>query len=167
MISGPRITSMEEKLLAGRQLEMSYARNRTVELWTTFMPRRRHFKNSVSDHLYSLQVYPDANFFRDFDPTRTFVKWALIEVRDFDNLPEGMEPFVLSAGAYAVFDFRGASSEAAAAFQYIYGVWLPASRYELDDRPHFELLGDKYRREDAQSEEEIWIPIRPALSLLS
>jgi len=30
----------------------------------------------------------------------------------------------------------------------------------LDDRPHFEVLGDKYKNADPDSEEEIWIPIR-------
>jgi AraC family transcriptional regulator len=38
---------------------------------------------------------------------------------------------------------------------------LPNSAYELDDREHFELLGEKYKNNDPNSEEEIWIPIRP------
>ncbi|RYZ20845.1 MAG: AraC family transcriptional regulator [Chitinophagaceae bacterium] len=156
----PRIETIGEKKLAGRCLEMSFSHNRTFELWTMFMPKRRHFRNAVSEHLYSLQVYPGTDFFRSFDPKRTFTKWALLEVADHYELPEGMEPFVLPGGAYAVFDFRGTSAQAQTAFQYIYGEWLPASGYELDDRPHFELLGDKYRREDPQSEEEIWIPVR-------
>jgi AraC family transcriptional regulator len=38
---------------------------------------------------------------------------------------------------------------------------LPLSKeYELDDRPHFEILGDKYKNNDPNSEEEIWIPIK-------
>jgi AraC family transcriptional regulator len=32
--------------------------------------------------------------------------------------------------------------------------------YFLDDRPHFEILGDKYKNGDPDSEEEIWIPIK-------
>ncbi|RYY66517.1 MAG: AraC family transcriptional regulator [Chitinophagaceae bacterium] len=161
MITGPRIAHLEQKLLAGRRLEMSFARNRTFELWTTFMPRRRHFTNAVNEHLYSLQVYPE-HFFEPFDPNRSFTKWALLEVTSHNGLPEGMEPFVLPAGDYAVFDFRGNSVQAQAAFRYIYGDWLAASGYALDDRPHFELLGAKYRRDDPGSEEEIWIPVREA-----
>ncbi|TCJ13270.1 AraC family transcriptional regulator [Flaviaesturariibacter flavus] len=156
----PRVVRTEEKKLAGRRLEMSFSHNRTFELWTTFMPKRRHFTNAVNEYLYSLQIYPDTNFFRQFDPKRTFVKWALLEVADYISLPDGMEPFLLPGGEYAVFDFKGSSAQAQNAFQYIYGEWLPASGYELDDRPHFELLGSKYRREDPQSEEEIWIPVR-------
>ncbi|WP_339791455.1 GyrI-like domain-containing protein [uncultured Imperialibacter sp.] len=48
-------------------------------------------------------------------------------------------------------------------FEYIFGTWLPASAYDLDDRPHFEVLGDNYKNNDPTSEEEIWIPIRPRM----
>jgi AraC family transcriptional regulator len=44
-------------------------------------------------------------------------------------------------------------------FLSIYSV--PASNYDLDDRPHFEILGDKYKNGDPNSEEDIWIPIKP------
>jgi AraC family transcriptional regulator len=37
---------------------------------------------------------------------------------------------------------------------------LPNSNYHLDDRPHFEILGEKYKNADPGSEEEIWIPIK-------
>ena len=33
--------------------------------------------------------------------------------------------------------------------------------YTLDDRPHFEILGEKYKNQDPDSEEELWIPIKP------
>jgi AraC family transcriptional regulator len=45
-------------------------------------------------------------------------------------------------------------------FTYIFTRWLPASGYQLDNRPHFEILGDKYKNNDPESEEEIWIPVR-------
>jgi AraC family transcriptional regulator len=37
---------------------------------------------------------------------------------------------------------------------------LPASGYELDDRPHFEILGERYKNNDPDSEEELWFPVR-------
>jgi AraC family transcriptional regulator len=36
---------------------------------------------------------------------------------------------------------------------------MPTSKFKIDDRPHFEVLGKKYRNDDKDSEEEIWIPI--------
>jgi AraC family transcriptional regulator len=65
----------------------------------------------------------------------------------------------LQAGDYAVFNYRGSSADPRI-FQYIYGEWIPNSEYVLDDRPHFEILGEKYKNNDPNSEEEIWIPIK-------
>lgn len=72
-----------------------------------------------------------------------------------------MESLSLPAGLYAVFPFRGTASEAPKLYQYIIGSWIPDSTYELDHRPHFALLGEKYTNNDPNSEEEFWIPIRP------
>jgi AraC family transcriptional regulator len=98
--------------------------------------------------------------FADFKPTNEFERWATVEVADFDNVPNEMETFVLPSGLYAVFDYKGLSTDNSI-FQYILGMWLPSSDYVLDNRPHFEVLGDKYKNNDPTSEEEIWIPIRP------
>jgi AraC family transcriptional regulator len=58
-----------------------------------------------------------------------------------------------------VFHYKGLSTDTSI-FQYIFGTYLPASEYELDQRPHFEILGDKYKNMDTESEEDIYIPIR-------
>lgn len=154
----PRIETLNQKKLVGRRLSMSLSNNRTAELWHSFMPQRNNIQNRVSSELISLQVYPSA-YFADFSPTNEFQKWALTEVSDFQELPEGMESFILPGGLYAVFHYTGLSSDPGI-FQYIFGIWLPDSGYFLDDRPHFEVLDERYRNNDPNSEEEIWIPIR-------
>ena len=78
----------------------------------------------------------------------------------FDDLPEGFTTLLLAEGLYAVFHYKGLNTDTSI-FQYIYGVWLPSSSYVLDNRPHFEVLGEKYKNNDVNSEEEIWIPIKP------
>ncbi len=138
---------------------MSLADNQTAGLWKSFMPIRTEITNRMSNDLISMQVYPPG-YFSAFSPFNTFEKWATMEVTNFDNLPEGMESFRLEKGLYAVFDYQGLSNDPAI-FQYIFQTWLPDSVYELDDRPHFEVLGEKYKNNDPTSEEEIWIPIKP------
>jgi AraC family transcriptional regulator len=69
-----------------------------------------------------------------------------------------MDCLSLTGGLYAVFYYRGSSADPSI-FQYIYGEWIPKSHYQLDDRPHFEVLGTNYKSNDPTSEEEIWIPI--------
>ena len=154
----PRIETLQDKKLMGKSLTMSLANNKTGEIWKNFMPRRQEITNNLSNDLISMAIYKPTHFV-DFKPTNEFEKWAAIEVTDFDSLPSGMETFSLKGGLYAVFDYKGSSNDVSI-FQYIFGTWIPNSDYLLDDRPHFEILGDKYKNADPNSEEEIWIPIR-------
>ena len=154
----PRIELLNEKKLVGKRITMSLSDNKTGELWRSFMPRRREITNNLSHDLISMAIYKPTHF-ADFSPTTDFEKWAAVEVTDFDHVPSDMETFTLTAGLYAVFDYKGSSTDHSI-FQYILGVWLPNSEYLLDDRPHFEVLGVNYKNADPDSEEEIWIPIR-------
>jgi AraC family transcriptional regulator len=154
----PRIETLNEKKIAGIRLTMSFANYKVGELWKSFMPRRKEITNNLTNELISLAVYKPTHF-ANFNPTNEFERWAAVEVTDFDNLPNEMETFVLPGGLYAVFDYKGLSTDNSI-FQYILGTWLPNSDYVLDDRPHFEVLGDKYKNNDPTSEEEIWIPVK-------
>ena len=155
----PRTETINEKKLVGKRMTMSYADYRIGELWGSFMPRRKEITNTLTNDLISLVVYAP-NHFIDFKPTNQFERWATVEVEDFNKLPDEMETYNLSNGLYAVFNYKGMSSGASAFFQYIYTEWVPNSNYILDDRAHFEVLGEKYKNNDPSSEEEIWIPIK-------
>jgi AraC family transcriptional regulator len=156
----PRIETLSEKKLIGKKISMSFAENKTVELWKGFMPRRKEIKNNLTTELFSLQVYNKSFDFEKFNQDLLFEKWAAIEVEDFNTIPDEMECFILNSGLYAIFIHKGAASTGEKTFKYIFETWLPTSDYYLDDRPHFEILGAKYKNEDPDSEEEIWIPIK-------
>lgn len=110
----------------------------------------------MTTDLISLQIYPPGF---DFSPNTQFEKWAAIEVSDFEHVPDGMESLLLPEGLYAVFHYKGSSMDTRI-FQYIFGEWLPKSGYQLNNRPHFEVLGEKYKNASPDSEEEIWIPVK-------
>ena len=153
-----KIETLSEKKLVGKRLTMSFADNKIGQLWKDFMPRRKEISNTLTNDLISMVVYNPTHF-ADFKPTNEFERWATVEVSDFDHVPNQMETFVLPGGLYAVFDYKGLNTDNSI-FQYIFGTWLPNSEYVLDDRPHFEVLGNKYKNNDPTSEEEIWIPIK-------
>lgn len=155
----PRIEVLPERKLIGKRIKMSLANNKTAELWRSFMPRRKEIKNNRSNELISMQVYDQSLDLGNFN--QVFEKWAAVEVSDFDSIPNEMEPFVLSGGLYAIFLYKGSSTDSRI-FQYIFGTWLPNSGYTLDNRPHYEILGEKYKNADPNSEEEICIPIKLA-----
>jgi AraC family transcriptional regulator len=156
----PRIETINDKKLVGQKLTMSFANYNVSELWQAFMPRRKEIINNLTGDLISMVIYKSTHF-TDFKPTNEFERWATVEVKDFDNVPTEMEAFVLPSGLYAVFLHKGDTKEFAKTFQFILRTWLPGSCYILDNRPHYEVLGDKYKNNDPNSEEEIWIPIKP------
>lgn len=154
----PKIETINSKKLVGKRLTMNFANYSIGELFKNFMPRRNEIKNNLTNDIISLVVYPPTHFI-NFKPINQFERWAAVEVADFNNVPTDMETFVLPSGLYAVFNYKGLSSDTSI-FHYIYSEWLPNSNYLLDDRPHFEVLGEKYKNNDPTSEEEIWIPIK-------
>jgi AraC family transcriptional regulator len=155
-----RIASIPSKKLVGFRIQMNLQNNKTPQLWQQFMPRRKEITNNIGTDLYSVQCYDDSLKFEHFTPATIFEKWAAIEVGDFDNIPEFMEAHELSGGKYAVFIHRGTAADFHKTYQFIFGHWLPNSSYDLDQRAHFEILGDKYKNDDPTSEEEVWIPVK-------
>ena len=158
----PRIETLTEKKLIGKRIIMSFTKNKTFELWNTFMQRRKEIQNNIGKELYSIEVY-DPLYFNNFNPDMEFEKWAAMVVTDFRTIPAEMETITLPEGLYAVFIHKGPAIDAAETYQYIFGTWLPGSDFLLDNRPHFAIMGQKYKRGDRDSEEEIWIPVRPKL----
>jgi AraC family transcriptional regulator len=155
----PRIETINEKKLVGKRMTMSYADYRIGQLWGSFMPRRKYIKDNMNDDLISMVIYQPTHFV-DFKPTNEFERWATVEVASFNNVPDEMETYTLPSGLYAVFLYKGTSADISIFYQNIFTVWLPNSEYVLDDRAHFEILGEKYKNNDPTSEEEIWIPIK-------
>jgi AraC family transcriptional regulator len=155
----PRIEILPEKKFIGKHIRMSFSTNKTMELWKSFMPVKKKIKNVIGSELYSIEVY-ERLFFSNFIPEREFDKWAAVEVTGFDSVPDKMETFTLPGGFYAVFKHTGPASKGPETYRYIFETWLPASGHILDNRPHFAVMGEKYKNEDPDSEEEIWIPIK-------
>ena len=157
-----KIITSKEKKLVGISTHMSLADNKTGVLWSNFGPRIQEIRNRVSSDKISLQQYIPEYFIK-FNPNASFIKWAAVEVVNFDDIPKGMQTLIIPESLYAIFHYKGFSHDASV-FHYIYTEWLPKSGYELANCPHFEVLGDTYKNNDSNSEEEIWIPIKKVQS---
>jgi len=152
--------TLSAKKLIGCKLIMSVINDRTVQLWQSFMPRKNEINDIASNYLYSVQVFESEKYFDQFSPEKEFEKWAAIEVSEIKNIPQGMDLLELPEGNYAVFNYKGPANAALPFFQYIFQEWIPNSEYAVDNRPHFALMGEKYRGNNPDSEEEIWVPVR-------
>ncbi|MEH6407004.1 MAG: GyrI-like domain-containing protein [Leeuwenhoekiella sp.] len=156
----PKIITIPEKKLVGMYVKTSISYDETAALWQNFMARHKEIKNITEPGFYSMQIYPDDFNVDDFTEDTEFERWAAVEVNDFDNIPEGMSKRLLAGGLYAIFTHVGPVKTFVTTSNYIYGTWLPKSKYKLDKRAHFERLGEKYYGPDhPESEEEIWLPL--------
>ncbi len=158
----PKIAKMETKYLIGMHMVMSISNNKTPELWQKFMPRRKEVKNRLNSEYISMQVF-EKNMENRFAPETVFEKWAVVEVSEIEDIPEGMEKYKLSGGEYAVFIHKGPATTFPKTMQYIFGTWFPESKYEFDDRENFEVLTENYNPMDPEASEEVWIPIKSIL----
>ena len=153
----PEFEIITTKKLVGLSKNMSMADNKTLELFSTFMPKKKEIANAVGTFVYDLRVFPK-DYFLAFNPAMSFKKYALVEVTDYIELHEQMEQFTLEGGKYAVFTHRGKSADFEV-FEYIFTKWLPKSDYQLDDRPHFEKLIGNKNNSHSENYELIYIPV--------
>lgn len=142
-------------------LDMSFSAIQTADLWKAFMPRRMEIAPTKGPELYSIESYPTADFFTSFDPNCTFTKQAGVAVPKETAVPEGMESWIIPEGMYAVFLYTGKNTEATPFYTAILRTWLPQSEYRLDHRPHMAIMDHRYKNNDPDSQEEIWIPVKP------
>jgi AraC family transcriptional regulator len=159
----PQILEIDDKHLIGIRIETSLSQNNAVVFWRQFMPKKKEIKNVIGPELYSVQVYSNDFSISQFSPITKFEKWAAVEVESHESIPDSMEALTLPGGLYAVFNHRGAAATFHETAAYIFDQWLPQSEYELDNRPHFEVMGEGYPGpNDLSAEEEVWIPIKLA-----
>ncbi len=163
----PRIELLTPKFLVGQRAQTSWADDQTSPLWRGFRAVRAEVPNRVDTRSWSVQRYGAAMAAGTFGPTTVFEKWAAVEVADFSVVPAGLETYELAGGLYAVFPHHGPASAYPQTARLIFGEWLPASPYRLDDRDHFEVFADSYWPFDPDATEEIWVPILAKNYLLS
>jgi AraC family transcriptional regulator len=71
-----------------------------------------------------------------------------------------MQEINIDSGLYATFIYKGIAADYPKVFQYVLQQWIPENNYQIDNRPFFEILSEKYKRDAEDSEEEVWIPIK-------
>lgn len=152
----PRIELIGKKKLIGLRKNMSLLADQTQQLFGSFMPNRGRIQNTVNGLVVLAKIYPQ-DYFTRFDPSTAFTKMAAVEVTEPMDI-EGFEYIETEAGLYAIFEHRGGPGDTAI-FEYIFREWLPQSGYDLDNRPHLDIMpADYFISEDKR--EDIMIPVR-------
>lgn len=151
----PKFIKSSEKKVVGIKSSMHHHQYESiVSLWKRFMPRKKEIKTTLSNGLIAMQVYSDFNSLE-----KSFDIWACVEVYNIEHVPMGMASFTIPQGHYAVFLQKG--MDANSTYKRIMTEWLPNSGFEIDNRPHFQVMGERYKNGRADSEEDFYVPIKP------
>ena len=156
-----RLESINDTNIIGMRANMSFQtiNQETGKLARQFMPCRHEIQSRVGTYSFSIQNYDNFNF-KTINPTNTFEKWVGVEVSDTSQVPENMEVLTLKAGNYLVFSYKGSAQDFPKFWHHLHAEWLPNSDYEIDNRPHFEKLSEKYSPMNSENEEEVWVPVK-------
>ena len=161
----PEIVEIDDKKLLGISMHTSLADDKTGILWQKFMKQKNSVQNKKSQDLYSVQVYDEGFIAGQFNSQSIFEKWAALEVEDYSEVKDDLKGLSLPGGLYAVFTHVGTAKEFPKTAKFIFENWIPKSEYQIDDRPHFEVLGKDYKGPDnPESIEKIYIPIKSKIS---
>lgn len=161
----PELKEIKAKKLLGISLHTSLADDKTGILWQKFMKQKNSIQHKKSEDLYSVQVYDEGFIAGQFNSQSIYEKWAAVEVEDNSEVKDDLKGLHLPGGLYAVFTHVGSAKEFSDTSKFIFEKWIPKSSYVLDDRPHFEVLGEDYKGPDhPESIEKIWIPVKPEQS---
>lgn len=149
----PKIVTLTEKKVVGMQSKMlMHQYENIIKLWKSFMPKKHELKNTINQELIAIQDYPD---FGNLETSYNI--WACVEVSNLSDVLSDMEGFTIPKGEYIKVLHKG--MDAGKTYQRIMTEWLPNSGYAIDDRPHFQVMGDKYKNGSPDSEEDFYIPV--------
>ncbi len=149
-----RFESLKPTRLTGLFVENpDFSPEETSALWRGFRGRLDELELEKGASLFSLQIYSGIK------AGEIHQRWAAAESPSV--LPAGMHQMEIPVGLYAVFLYRGGMAGFEAFLRDAIFQKLPALSLDLDDRPHFQLLGEGFNPFSESSEEEVWIPVRP------
>lgn len=157
----PKIKLFKESQFIGYKSSITIKNNTSAEIWQHFMPLKKHITDVSNENLYSIQIYPDFLLTDKFTPETKFEKWACVMVERTESIPDSLSTLTIPSGQYAVFMHKGTMSDFPKTMDYIFREWLPNSNYQFDNRPQFEVMDHRYIQNSPDSEEEVWIPIKP------
>lgn len=118
--------------------------------WNDFLESYGHLADNTTKFL---EVSYDDPIITDTDRCIYDICMTVESSSDLENTK------LLKGGRFAVYSFEGSSMEIFQAFKGIFNIWLPESKYELDNRVGFDI----YRKADSEKnyfEMDICIPVK-------
>lgn len=158
----PEIVTLQPKKVVGFRFDMSVEKNNSIEMWEKLNAQLAKQNNiSMSNNRYGIYETSDTCQPNTFNKNSEATEFIGIEMSCDSNIPEGMELKEISGGKYAKFIHKGTVKNLISTYYYIWGVWLPNSSFQLDEREDLECYTEKFlEAENEESQIEIYFPIQ-------
>lgn len=152
----PQVIQNSEMNVVGISIVMKQHETHKIRaIWQQFSPRKNEITNLLNNTSIAMQIF---SVNENGEPEDSFNMWACVEVSELSEIPNGMEGFTIPKGEYLKVLHKGMN--AGDTYQKIMSDWLPNSGYVIDDRPHFQVMGEKYKNGSPDSEEDFFLPIK-------
>jgi len=158
-IIGPNIVEGREIKIAGIEclstMEDELLGNSVVpKLWEKFLLHKKEIKNIINqDIVYGIGINDNLS--------KKLRYSACCEVNSLEDVPKRMRGRSINLRRKAIFKHLGTDTKIYDSFNYIFGVWLPNSEYELEDEIDMIVKFDsKYAGDCEKSEFEIIVALK-------
>lgn len=158
----PEYVELDEMAVVGLSSIVSMKCNLIPQLWERFMPREKEIKHVAIPDV-ALEVSYDMEKISKEGEKEDWLFFDLVglPVSNTEDIPEGMTFKRVPAHKYAKFVHKGPISKIMETYNYIYNEWLPKSGHEYDmEACEVEWYDKRFKMEDADSEFDIYIPIK-------
>jgi AraC family transcriptional regulator len=152
IILKPEIICKDERLLLGIARDINQSENIKFGLLskvkTEFLEMVNTIENRVNTELYyAAYDYAPEDISKDDDEIN-YTYFYCVEVSDYTDIPAGMVKKVLPQAKYAIFNYDtknntlNGESLSQSIYDYIDGIWLPNSGFELAETPDYEVINE-------------------------
>jgi AraC family transcriptional regulator len=160
--AAPEYVELDEMTVVGLSSLVSMKCNLIHQLWERFGLREKEIKNIAIPGVALEVSFGYAPVLTE-DKTEDALFFDLVglPVYSTEDIPEGMTYKVVPAHRYAKFVHKGPISKIMDTYNYIHEVWLPQSGKQYDyEACGIEWYDERFKIEDANSEFDIYVPIR-------
>lgn len=153
LILKPEIICKDETLLLGITRNVNQSENIKYGILSKVKKDFNKMVNSIENKVnaelyYAVYDYEPMDILKD-DEEVNYKYYCCVEVTKYDNIPEQMVKMVIPPAKYAIFTYDtnektlNGMELSQPIYDYIDGIWLPNSGFELADTPDYEVINEK------------------------
>lgn len=153
----PREDKLGAMLVAGVEIRDAKSSEEYSKVWGQFFQVQDKIQSRIGTDLYGITYYPE-----DYDPRKEggHIYMVATQVKDFEELPEGVTGRKIPARNYIVFEHIGSMEKVGETYGYIYQSFIPNSDYAVIYTDTMERYDHRFMKNPENPVFEIWIPVQ-------